>query len=78
METITLDEFFGRHIERVDPDDPVAVALVPRYRVLRETVRHAVREPRVFRVGRIAIDCFIVGTDRNGDVVGLTTVAIET
>ena len=73
-----IDDFFARHIERVDPYDDVAVALVPRYRVLRETIRHAVREPVVFRVGRIAIDCYVVGTDWEGNVVGLTTVAIET
>ena len=78
VETISLDDFFARHIERVDPYDDVAVALVPRYRVLRETIRHAVREPVVFRVGRIAIDCYVVGTDWEGNVVGLTTVAIET
>ena len=61
----------ARHIERVDPYDDVAVALVPRYRVLRETIRHAVRDPVVFRVGRIAIDCYVVGTDWDGNVVGL-------
>lgn len=78
VEVVSLDDFLARHIERVDPADPIAVALVPRYRVLRETIRHAVQEPRVFRVGQIAIDCYLVGTDRAGNVVGLTTVAIET
>jgi hypothetical protein len=78
VEVVSLDDFFARHIERVDPADAAAVALVPRYRLLRETIRHAVRAPRVFRVGRIAIDCYVVGTDRDGSVVGLTTVAIET
>ena len=78
VEAITIDEFFARHIERVDPADPVAVALVPRYVTLRETIRQAVRDPLVFRVGRIAIHCYVVGTDRYGDVVGLTTIAIET
>jgi hypothetical protein len=78
VEQVGLDDFFARHIERVDPADEVAVALVPRYRRLRETLRHTLREPRVFRVGRIAIDCEIVGTDAAGNVVGLHTLAIET
>jgi hypothetical protein len=78
VEVVSLDDFLARHIERVDPNDPVAIALVPRYRVLRETLRHAVDGVRVFRVGQIAIDCYLVGTDRAGNVVGLTTVAIET
>jgi hypothetical protein len=78
VEQVGLDDFFARHIERVDPADEVAVALVPRYRRLRETLRHTLREPRVFRVGRIAIDCEIVGTDAAGNVVGLHTLAVET
>ena len=75
---ISLDDFFARHIERVDPYDPVAVALVPRYQALKDTIERVLREPRVFRVGQIAITCYVVGTDRWGNVVGLTTVSIET
>ena len=78
VETRELDEFFARHIEWVDPYDATAVALVPRYERLRETVRQVLRDPIVFRVGRIAIDCYIVGFDRAGNLVGLRTVAIET
>jgi hypothetical protein len=78
IEERTLDEFFARHIELVDPADSAAVALVPRYIFLRETIRNAVRQPRVFRVGRIAIKCYIVGTDQSANIVGLTTIAIET
>jgi hypothetical protein len=78
VEVISLDAFFARHIERVDPYDSVAVSLVPRYVALRETIRTVVRDPVVFRVGTIAIDCYVVGTDRDGNIVGLTTIAIET
>ena len=78
VETRELDAFFARHIEWVDPYDATAVALVPRYERLRETVREVLRDPVVFRVGRIAIDCYIVGFDRAGNLVGLRTVAIET
>jgi hypothetical protein len=78
VEELSLDEFFARHIERVDPADSAAVALVPRYLNLRETIRNALHHPRVFRVGRIAVTCYIVGTDRKANIVGLTTVAIET
>jgi hypothetical protein len=78
VEELSLDDFLARHIERVDPNDPVAVALVPRYRQLRETLRRSVRAARVFRVGRIANDCYLVGTDASDDVVGLATLAVET
>ena len=78
VETRDLDDFFARHIEWVDPYDATAVALVPRYQALRDTIREVLRDPQVFRVGKIAIDCYIVGYDRAGNLVGLETVAIET
>ena len=78
VEELSLDDFFARHIERVDPSDSAAQALVPRYRHLRTTIRTAVREARVFRVGRVLIHCYVVGTDADGNVVGLTTWAVET
>ena len=78
VETRDLDAFFARHIELVDPADSAAVALVPRYVALRQAIRDVLRAPVVFRVGRIAIDCYIVGLDRAGNLVGLTTVAVET
>ncbi len=78
VESISLDDFFARHIERVDPADSVAVALVPRYVALRETLRRTLANTRVFRVGRIVIQCYIVGTDLEDNLTGLTTVSIET
>jgi hypothetical protein len=78
VEERTLDDFFARHIERVDPNDSAAVALVPRYERLKRTIRTSVRDARVFRVGTIAIRCYVVGVDPWGNVVGLATTAIET
>ena len=78
VEEVSLDDFLARHIERVDPNDARAVALVPRYRALKRTLRLTARAPRVFRVGRVAIRCYLVGLDAFGNLVGLETVAIET
>lgn len=78
VEEVSLDTFLARHIERVDPNDAAAVALAPRYRALKRTLRETVRGVRVFRVGRIAIRCYLVGVDLFGNVTGLETVAIET
>ena len=78
VEELSLDAFFARHIEAADPNDPAAQALVPRYERLKSTLERAVHDPRVFRVGRILIRCYVVGTDAAGNVVGLTTFAVET
>ncbi|MEO8621964.1 MAG: nuclease A inhibitor family protein [bacterium] len=78
VEIITLDEFFARHIERVDPYDSVAVARIPRYTLLRETLRFSLAHTVVYRVGTIAIDCYAVGFNWRGELEGLTTISIET
>ena len=78
VDVVSLDAFFARHIENVDPADSVAVALVPRYLVLRETLRRTLRGVQVFRVGQIVIRCYLVGIDGDGNLAGLTTTAIET
>ena len=78
VEELSLDAFFARHIELVDPADPAAQALVPEYERLKAVIRRSVDDARVFRVGRILIRCYLVGTDGDGRVVGLTTFAVET
>lgn len=74
---ISLDEFFARHVERVHSEDAVAMAQVPRYRALRETLRTALGKVRVFRLGTSTIDCYVVGQLPDG-LGGLHTVSIET
>jgi len=75
---ITLDEFFARHVERVHPQDAVAMAQVPRYQALRETLRATLGHARVFRLdGTSSIECYVVGRLSDG-VGGLHTVSIET
>lgn len=78
VEERTLEHFFERHTDNVDPYDTESRKLRPRYRHLRDTLRQALAEVRVFRVGTVEIDCYVVGGDGEGNVAGLRTVAIET
>lgn len=77
VEQISLDDFLRREIEP-DPFDSVAVAAIPRWTALRDTLRAELRDVTVFRVGTIAVRCYAVGRDRFGRVVGYSTVSIET
>lgn len=76
--SVSLDDFFARHIDRVDPADAAARALVPRYRALKRTVHAVTGATRVLRVGDVEIRCYLVGVDTWGNVVGLATTSIET
>ena len=78
VEERTLQRFFAPHIENVDPYDKASQALRPRYEALRALLAAELREARVFRVGRIEIDCYAVGEDGAGNLAGLHTVAVET
>jgi hypothetical protein len=74
----SLTRFFAPHIENTDPYDTQTQALRPRYEALRALLAGSLREVRVFRVGRVEIDCYAVGDDGAGNLVGLRTVAVET
>jgi len=78
LEERSLQRFFAPHIENTDPYDTRTQALRPRYEALRALLQSGLREVRVFRVGRVEIDCYAVGADEAGNLAGLRTVAVET
>ena len=78
LEERDLDRFFARHIENTDPADTQTQALRPRYEALKEALRTELGDVRVFRTGRIEVQCFVVGDDGAGSLAGLRTVAVET
>jgi hypothetical protein len=74
----SLYQLFGNHIENTDPYDTETQALRPRFEALRALLAAELREVRVFRIGRIEVDCYAVGDDGAGNLAGLHTVAVET
>jgi hypothetical protein len=70
LEERDLDEFFLRHAE--------TQRIRPRYEALRETLRNELRWTTVYRIGRIEVQCYVVGGDGRGNLAGLRTVAVET
>lgn len=78
LEERDLDEFFLRHAETSDPYDTEAQRIRPRYEQFRETLRHELRWTTVYRIGRIEVQCYVVGGDGRGNLAGVRTVAVET
>lgn len=74
----TLERFFAGHIEESDPEDPEARRLVDRYRDLRELLRHALTDVRVFRAGTVEIRVYLIGRHGDDVIAGLKTTAWET
>ena len=78
VEERDLDHFFARHAETSDPYDLEAQRIRPRYEALRETLRTSLRGATVYRLGRIEVQCYVVGGDGRGNLAGVRTVAVET
>jgi len=78
VEERTLNRFFEPHIESADPSDSRAQEIRPRYEALKALLGTRLTDARVFRVGRVEIDCYVVGGDGRGNLAGVRTVAVET
>ncbi len=74
----SLENFFARHTDTSDPYDSGAQAIRPRYEALVECLLRNLDAPKVVRIGRIEVACYVAGWAPDGNVVGLRTVAIET
>ncbi|HEX8431434.1 MAG TPA: nuclease A inhibitor family protein [Longimicrobium sp.] len=77
-EEVSMDRFFARHIESADPADPGMQATKPRFEALKSLLTTKLREPRVFRLGSVEVQCYVVGDDGTGNVSGVKTVSVET
>ena len=78
VEERSLVEFFSHHSATSDPYDSHAQKMRRRYDALMRVLSTRLRDVCVYRVGKIEVDCYIVGLDTNENLVGLKTVAIET
>ena len=78
VEQMDVDEFFSVAAENQDwfGDEERAIAL--RYRELLTTLKHHLNRLKVYRVGEVEIDIYILGQTQTGDWVGLATKAVET
>jgi hypothetical protein len=74
----SLADFFARHTATSDPYDSRAQKIRPLYEALMRVLSMRLRDVRVYRLGKIEIQCYIAGLDGAGNLAGLKTVAIET
>ncbi|MGB2752470.1 MAG: nuclease A inhibitor family protein [Pyrinomonadaceae bacterium] len=75
---LSLDAFFGRLTEIRDWYGDAEKLRAKKFSELQTLLGENLSDPKVFRVGRVQIDIFAVGIDREGRLVGVTTKAVET
>jgi Nuclease A inhibitor-like protein len=78
IEEIGFDEFFDRLICKRDWYHEREIARARQFALLKDALRENLTDLRVYRVGKVQIDIFIVGLDRNGVLIGVKTKAVET
>lgn len=78
IESIPLKDFFAPTLVVEDWYEAEELATVDRYKLLLETIESLLTQLKVFRIGSVEIDVYIVGKTPDGDVVGLKTIVVET
>jgi Nuclease A inhibitor-like protein len=78
IEAISLDDFFAPALKVEDWYEAEELATVDRYKLLLQTIQSNLTELKVFRLGAIEIDVYIIGKTPNLDIIGLKTTTVET
>ena len=77
-QVIPLEDFFKDLTEEKKWHGAEEKAAVKRYRKLKETINKHLADVKVFRIGKIEMDIFIVGKTKAGVWAGIKTKAVET
>ena len=78
IEIQTVDHFFRNHI-RTYPDEPAEQTVrAKRFVNLVDTLKKNLDDVKVYRIGSVQVDAFIIGKLKDGSYAGLRTKLIET
>ncbi len=78
IETISLADFFAPVLVVEDWYEEEELATIDRYKKLLNAIEFHLNNVKVFRVGKIEIDVYILGKTATRDVIGLQTQVVET
>jgi hypothetical protein len=78
IETISLADFFAPALVVEDWYEEEELATIDRYKKLLNAIEFHLNNVKVFRVGKIEIDVYILGKTATRDVIGLQTQVVET
>ncbi len=78
VKVVEFERFFRGVITERDLHNPEEAKIVIRYQELVWMMNQYLHDLKVYRIGEIEIDIYIVGKTPTGDYGGLATVSIET
>lgn len=78
LELLDIDRFFSRATTPQDWHEDEEKAVVAKFQKLLEVIKSNLKNPQVYRLGRIEIDVYIIGETPTGNLAGLSTKVVET
>ncbi|MBE9206648.1 nuclease A inhibitor family protein [Nostoc sp. LEGE 06077] len=78
IEIVDLDDFFRNSAEEKEWHDEIQKQDVQKFQSLVQTLKDNLTNIKVYRLGRIDIDVYIIGQTTSGDLAGISTKVIET
>ena len=78
IEVKELESFFKRVTEEKDWYEEEEMAECKRYQELVNLLKTHLSDIKVYRVGEIEINCYILGKTDSGAIAGLSTISVET
>lgn len=78
VQTVDLDQLFRPVVQEQDWHNDSDRAEVKRFQSLIATLKATLSNIRVYRVGTVEIDVYILGATAEGTIAGLSTKVVET
>ena len=78
INVISLDDFFGQATTERAWLDSRELNLVRRYRNLRDLLETTLENLKVYRIGDVEIDVYLLGITEDEQVIGVKTKVVET
>jgi hypothetical protein len=78
VEVRGFEEIFGRLTRVYEGGSEEQAATAGRFAALKSLLEQNLRDLKVFKVGKIQVDVYIVGLDAEGNLSGVKTKAVET
>lgn len=78
IEVRELDKFFSQATEEQDWYNDEEMAECKRYQELVNLLQTHLNDIKVYRVGEVEVNCYILGKIESDSIAGLSTISIET
>ena len=78
IETMDFDQFFDYPTQVQDWHGEEETAIAHQYQAIADTLKQNLHNLKVYRIGEIQLDIYILGMTDDGKIVGLATKAVET